>query len=65
MDILTISFVGFDGGRAKELSDLTLHVRADNYGICEDAHHALMHILAQYLRLNFIDDPDKISSTKF
>ena len=65
LNMLTISFVGFDGGRAKKLSDLALHVRADNYGICEDAHHALMHIFAQYLRLHFIDDSNKIGSLKF
>ena len=62
---LTISFVGFDGGRAKEISDLCLHISSDNYGICEDAHHALMHIFAQYLRLISIDDKEKIGSIPF
>ena len=65
MSMLTISFVGFDGGRAKEISDFVLHVRADNYGICEDAHHALMHIFAQFIRLSFINDSNKIGSLKF
>ena len=65
LNMLTISFIGFSGGRAKDLSDLALHVHADNYGICEDAHHALMHIFAQYLRLHFIDDSNKIGSLKF
>ena len=62
---LTISFVGFDGGRAKEISDLCLHISSDNYGICEDAHHALMHIFAQYLRLISINDKEKIGSIPF
>ncbi len=65
MSILTISLVGFDGGRAKDISDLALHVNANNYGICEDAHHALMHIFAQYLRFNNIDDNKKIGQLKF
>jgi len=27
-----------------------LHVSADNYGVIEDVHQSLMHILAQYIR---------------
>ena len=65
LGILTIRFVGFDGGKAKEISDLCLHVSSDNYGICEDAHHTLMHILAQYIRLSFIEDSNKLGSLKF
>jgi phosphoheptose isomerase len=63
--LLTISFVGFDGGVAKEISDFSIHVNSNNYGICEDAHHALMHIFAQFLRLKNIDDPDKVGNLKF
>ena len=63
--LLTISFVGFDGGVAKEISDFSIHVNSNNYGICEDAHHALMHIFAQFLRLTNIDDPDKVGNLKF
>ena len=63
--MVTISFVGFDGGRAKEISDHSIHIKSSNYGICEDAHHALMHIFAQYIRLrNFVDDT-KLGKTKF
>ena len=65
MGLTTISFVGFNGGAAKELSDISVHVKAENYGIAEDAHHALMHIFAQYIRLrNFVDDT-KLGKTKF
>jgi D-sedoheptulose 7-phosphate isomerase len=46
----TIAFVGFDGGKAKELADYVLHVQEDNYGIIEDCHQALMHIIAQHIR---------------
>ena len=46
----TIAFVGFDGGEAAKLSDIVLHVKEDNYGIIEDCHQCLMHILAQHIR---------------
>ena len=64
-NMVTISFVGFDGGRAKEISDHSIYIKSSNYGICEDAHHSLMHILAQYLRLEFIDSEDKVGKIKF
>ena len=41
---------GFEGGRSAELADVNLHVDADNYGVIEDVHQALMHVLAQYVR---------------
>ena len=50
-----ISFTGFDGGRSADLANINLHVDADNYGIVEDTHQGLMHILAQYLRLSHMD----------
>jgi D-sedoheptulose 7-phosphate isomerase len=61
----TISFVGFHGGEAKKISDVSLHINAENYGVVEDAHHALMHIFSQYLRLENFENPEKISETKF
>ena len=45
-----IAFTGFDGGRTSRLATVHLHVEGDNYGVVEDAHQSLMHILAQYLR---------------
>jgi len=47
-----ISFTGFDGGRTAKLATVDLHVKGDNYGVVEDAHQSLMHILAQYVRLS-------------
>ena len=57
MDIKTISFVGFDGGEAKVISDHCIHIPINNYGVVEDIHHSLMHILAQYLRLINLENP--------
>ena len=45
-----ISMTGFSGGRSAQIADVNLHVDADNYGIIEDVHQSLMHILAQYIR---------------
>jgi phosphoheptose isomerase len=45
-----ISMTGFQGGRSATLADVNLHVEAHNYGVIEDVHQSIMHILAQYLR---------------
>ena len=45
-----IAMSGFSGGRSAKLADVSLHVAGKNYGVIEDIHQALMHILAQYLR---------------
>lgn len=47
----TIAMVGFDGGKAKDIADIVLHTPIHNYGIVEDSHQALMHILAQFIRI--------------
>jgi D-sedoheptulose 7-phosphate isomerase len=46
----TIAMSGFSGGRSAQLADVNLHVTAHNYGLVEDVHQSLMHILSQYLR---------------
>lgn len=43
-----IGLTGFDGGELKTLSTVSLHIPFHNYGIVEDSHQAIMHILAQY-----------------
>jgi hypothetical protein len=47
---------GFSGGRSSEVADVNLHVEADNYGVIEDVHQSLMHILAQYIRQAHMDE---------
>ncbi len=59
-----ISLVGFDGGQAKKLSDYTIHVDVHNYGVVEDIHQSFMHILAQYIRLKYLESED-ITSINF
>lgn len=50
--VATIALTGFTGGRTAKLADVNLHVTADNYGIIEDVHQSLMHILAQFIRMS-------------
>lgn len=46
----TIAFVGFKGGRLAEIADHVVHIAVDNYGIVEDTHQSLIHMLTQYMR---------------
>ena len=46
-----IGLCGFTGGKLKSQADLCLHVAFDNYGLVEDAHQILMHVLAQFFTL--------------
>lgn len=48
----TIALSGFSGGRSAQMADISLHVAAENYGVVEDVHQSLMHILAQYVRIS-------------
>ena len=64
-NIKTISFVGFDGGKAKEISDQCIHIPIKNYGVVEDIHHSLMHILAQFIRLRNLNNKEDIENIVF
>lgn len=65
MKITSIAMTGFSGGRAKAQADISLHVDAHNYGIVEDVHQSLMHILAQYLRHSHLEDEGQLGAIKF
>jgi phosphoheptose isomerase len=49
LGMFVAGFTGFSGGKLAELADASVHVATDNYGIVEDAHQAVMHIIAQYI----------------
>lgn len=55
--IKIIGLTGFDGGELKKLSDISFHVETEknNYGLVEDIHMILDHILYSY----FIDLNDE------
>ncbi|MFD2858391.1 SIS domain-containing protein [Seohaeicola zhoushanensis] len=44
----TIAFVGFKGGKLAGIADHVVHIAVDNYGIVEDTHQSLIHMLTQY-----------------
>ncbi len=65
LGLRTIGFVGFDGGELSKIADHALHVKIANYGVVEDVHQSLMHVLAQFIRLTALDDGVTPGATKF
>jgi histidinol-phosphate phosphatase family protein len=63
-DVHTVALTGFSGGAARELADVAIHVRSENYGIVEDAHQACMHLLAQFVRQSRMT-PDAVAANTF
>lgn len=63
-DMQTIALTGFGGGAARLMADVAIHIDAANYGIVEDLHQAVMHVLAQYIRHSRMT-ADTISATVF
>jgi D-sedoheptulose 7-phosphate isomerase len=45
-----IGLLGFDGGTAAELADNAIVVPSHDYGVVEDAHLIINHILVEYFR---------------
>lgn len=45
-----IALLGFDGGPARELADEHVLVPSDDYGLIEDLHMILNHVLVGYFR---------------
>jgi len=49
--LVTVAFVGFDGGALRDLADHVLHIPVDNCGMVEDLHQSSIHLITQFLRL--------------
>jgi phosphoheptose isomerase len=60
----TIAITGFEGGAARAVAEVAIHVDCTNYGVVEDLHQAVMHALAQYVRHSRMA-ADTISETVF
>ncbi|MBV9382483.1 MAG: SIS domain-containing protein, partial [Streptosporangiaceae bacterium] len=60
----TIAITGFDGGAARTVAEVSIHVDCTNYGVVEDLHQAIMHALAQYIRQSRMT-PEAISANVF
>jgi D-sedoheptulose 7-phosphate isomerase len=61
----TIAMTGFKGGASARAADINLHVDAHNYGVVEDIHQLMMHVLAHYVRHRHIVDRKLLSEEKF
>ncbi len=64
LGMISISFLGFKGGKAKKISDFYIHINSENYGICEDSHQILMHMFSQFLRIDNLEDDSKLSKLR-
>ncbi|MDQ1472807.1 MAG: D-sedoheptulose 7-phosphate isomerase [Bryobacterales bacterium] len=63
-NVQSIALTGFEGGRSAKLADINIHVPASNYGVVEDVHQSVMHILAQFIRMRLMD-PALIADSLF
>ncbi|HEV8379548.1 MAG TPA: SIS domain-containing protein, partial [Tepidisphaeraceae bacterium] len=48
--LTVIALTGFSGGRVKNLAHLHINVPSENYGVIEDLHLSIAHIVAQGLK---------------
>ncbi|MBF0138036.1 MAG: SIS domain-containing protein [Magnetococcus sp. DMHC-1] len=62
--VQTMALTGFAGGRSAQLAEVNIHVAVSNYGIVEDAHQAIMHMLAQFIR-QWHMTPELVTQRKF
>jgi D-sedoheptulose 7-phosphate isomerase len=51
-----VAVLGFDGGRAAALADLAVIVPIDHYGIVEDVHLIINHILVDYFKARLAEE---------
>jgi phosphoheptose isomerase len=63
-DLRTIALTGFDGGSARSMAEIAIHVESANYGVVEDLHQSVMHAMAQYIRQTRMS-ADAIASSTF
>ncbi len=47
--VTVVALTGFDGGKVKDLADVQVHIPSNNYGIIEDLHMSIGHIIGQRL----------------
>jgi D-sedoheptulose 7-phosphate isomerase len=51
-----VGLLGFDGGRAAQLADVAIVVSSWDYGIVEDVHLTINHILVEHFRARLAED---------
>lgn len=50
LGVSSIGFLGFEGGKALPMCDCSVVVKSSDYGVIEDAHSVLMHMITAALR---------------
>ncbi len=45
-----LSLTGFSGGKLKEMSDISLHIKCNEYEKVEDLHMAALHMIVSYFK---------------
>jgi D-sedoheptulose 7-phosphate isomerase len=50
------AILGFDGGRAALMADLAIVVPSDHYGIIEDVHLVINHIIVDYFKQKLAEE---------
>jgi D-sedoheptulose 7-phosphate isomerase len=52
LDIMTVGITGFDGGRLREICDISIHIPTEigSYGVVEDIHSTVSHVLTEVIR---------------
>jgi D-sedoheptulose 7-phosphate isomerase len=52
MDLFTVGITGFDGGKLKQLCDLSIHFPTNigSYGVVEDIHSTVSHVVTEIIR---------------
>jgi D-sedoheptulose 7-phosphate isomerase len=52
----TVGILGFQGGAAAELVDLAIIVPSDHYGVVEDVHLIINHIVVDYFKARLAEE---------
>ena len=52
----TFGLLGFDGGAATKILDQSLVVKSSDYGVIEDAHLMIFHLITEYFKRKFSKD---------
>jgi D-sedoheptulose 7-phosphate isomerase len=65
MGLTVVGLTGFDGGKVKGLADLHINIPCDNYGIIEDLHLSIGHMVAQILRNRILNHTKETAACKF
>lgn len=50
-----VGLLGFDGGMAGKLADISLIVPSEHYGVVEDVHLIVNHILVDYFKIRLAE----------